>query len=120
MRMVGDDDGFGSDLESDNDDENQHKLERELSEKLQDTVEAAAAVDVEDGLVEETEEEKEKRQKAQEALKQGGTVVYCEAGIEFFAYYNLLHPDGKRKNLWSVFITVLVVYSILTVPFLLD
>ena len=63
-----------------------------------------------------SEEEIQAARKHTEDLKQGGTVVYAEAGMEFFAFYNLLHPDGKRKNIWSIFISMLVIYTLITVP----
>jgi CRP-like cAMP-binding protein len=100
-----------NDRDSDSSDENGPKLERELSERLEATEEGAADVPAE-----ETEKEARERKQKEEEIAQGGTVVYCEAGLEFFAFNNLLHPDGKWKNRWSVFISVLVVYSLLSVP----
>ena len=114
VRSTHDDDTETSLSDGDEEVESKHlKLEREISEKMHDTSESAA---MNDDLGDSDEENQKQRKELERA--QGGVVVYCEAGMEFFAYHNLLHPDGKRKRLWSVFITILVIYSILSVPFL--
>ena len=50
-----------------------------------------------DAASELTEQEKRAAEKRAAEVQHGGTVVYAEAGMEFFAFYNLLHPDGTGR-----------------------
>lgn len=45
-----------------------------------------------------------------------GKIIYVEASMDFFAYYNLLHPDGIIKMHWDTLISCGALWSFVVIP----